>query len=377
MSQSFRDRRILVTPLDWGLGHASRCIPVVRRLRGRGAEVIIGGGGPHVQLILDEFPGLASIPLMNYNIHYARNASLLALKFPHMVARVFRCAHREHARLARIIKRYAIDGVIADQRFGAFAAQTPSVYITHQLCVKTPPGFGLIERAVASGLRYAANRFTVTWIPDYPGEHGLTGDLTRKYRLPGNHRFIGPLSRLKPHRGESRRNGPGIVVLLSGPEPQRSILEERLLQQLAQQKCDAIVLRGRPAEHTERRLGPVTLISHLPGDRIGELMRTAGSLICRGGYTTIMDCVTLGRTAILVPTPGQTEQEYLCRRLHAQGRFWMEPQACFRLERALDRLQSLPAPALVARESNLDQALDELGAIIEQSRDARRLFAHS
>jgi hypothetical protein len=122
------------------------------------------------------------------------------------------------------------------------------------------------------------------------------------------------------------------------------------------------VLRGKPEEQGFRRIGRMRVVSHCAPDALRDLLQGAGALCCRGGYTTIMELDALGRNAILVPTPGQTEQRYLCERLHAAGRFWMEPQDGFDLHRGLDGLRTLspPPPRRSGRQSLLDKELDSL-----------------
>jgi len=315
-------KRVLVAPLDWGLGHATRCIPVIRALQDRGATVFIGGAGPHLSLLSREFPSLEVVPLANYGITYATSPLLLALKFPFMVAQVVRRSQREHAELDAVINEHRIDAVISDQRFGCYSRRVKSVYITHQLCVKMPAAFSILERLVARALRFAANRFDQTWIPDFPGDDNLTGDLTRKYPLPRNHRFVGPLSRFGAGESVTEKTPLDLLVMLSGPEPQRTLLEQRMLAQLRDYQGRAVVLLGRPEAETLAGIRDnIQILPHVPSEKIEQLMRTAHTIVCRGGYTTIMELVSLGRSAVLVPTPGQTEQEYLCKRLAKKGWF--------------------------------------------------------
>jgi uncharacterized protein (TIGR00661 family) len=328
-------KRVLVAPLDWGLGHAARCIPVIRALRDRGATVVIAGTGAHALLIREEFPSLEFVPIVNYGMTYAGAPLLLALKFPFMVARVMRQAGREHRELGSLIDRHRIDLVISDQRFGCWSRRVKCVYITHQLCVKIPRGFGLLERLVARTLRSAAERFDRVWIPDFPGDDNLTGDLTRKYPLPRNHAFIGPLSRFGTISTDAASEPVDLLVMLSGPEPQRSMFERIALSQLRGLEGRAVVLLGKPGA-SARQSGNIEIHPHLAPARIASLMRGARAIVCRAGYTTIMELVSLGRSAVLVPTPGQTEQEYLGARLAEKGWF-----ACVK-QNALD-LRGIPA----------------------------------
>jgi UDP:flavonoid glycosyltransferase YjiC (YdhE family) len=363
--------RILAAPLDWGLGHAARCTPIIAGLRERGCEVICAAHGPHAALLAEAFADMRFVPLVNYAIRYGRGAAALALRFPFMVARVYRCAAREHAEIARLARECEADAIIADQRFGAWSRETYSVYVTHQLRVLMPPGLGLLERLVAGRLHRAAERFDRVWIPDYEGEDNLAGDLTRGYPLPVRSRYIGPLSRFEPAAGGASAHGPAAAAILSGPEPQRSLFERIVCDQLAKLDQDSLVVRGKPGEQGCRRIGRMRVVSHLAPGELRDLLQSADALCCRGGYTTIMELDALGRNAILVPTPGQTEQEYVCGRLHARGRFWMEPQRRFDLRRGLAGLRALaPPPPRDGRRSRLDNELDSLVELLRSRRDA-------
>lgn len=333
---------VLVAPSDWGLGHATRCVPIIETLLQRGHEVILGGSGRHIELLTQEFPGLQTLWMPNYAISYTRWPLLLKLKFPFLVARVYQTATQEHRHLANIVAGQPIDAVVSDQRFGCFHHRCRSIYISHQLCVLMPPGFSWLERIVARKLRHAAQRFHSLWIPDFAGETNLTGALTRRYPLPRNHRFVGPLSRLT-----SKTAAPtepcDLLVLLSGPEPQRSMFERRVLSQVHHFPGNVVILRGKPASPVRAETPTNTRVyDHLPADRVASLIRGSRHVIASGGYSSIMDLVALGAKAVLVPTPGQTEQEHLCSRLHRQGLFVSREQRFFQLAEAIEELSRLP-----------------------------------
>lgn len=323
---------------------------------------MLAGRGPHIELLSAEFPGLPVIPLPGYHMRYAATPLGLSLKFPFMVARVFRRAALEHRRLQEIIHRHGIDVVIADQRFGCYSSHAHTVYISHQLCVKMPAVFAPLEWLVWRGLHSAAGRFDELWIPDYPGKNNLTGDLTNKYPLPGNHRFVGPLSRFATGLGmRDEADGPDVLVMLSGPEPQRSLLERTVLRQTGSLKGSVVVVRGKVnAGPVDTPASQVRVYPHLPGAELGRLIVGAKAVVCRGGYTTIMELESLRKRAVLVPTPGQTEQEYLCKRLAAQNRFVVEQQARLNLSRGLTRLQELPDPSASPGTEHLTAAVHQV-----------------
>jgi hypothetical protein len=351
-------KRILVAPLDWGLGHAARCVPIVRRLLERGHEVVIAGSHP---LLSEVFPGLLVLPLVRYDITYGASPTALILKFPFMVSRVLMRARQEHRQLEALIRKHRIDAVISDQRFGCYTRLVPCAYISHQFCVKMSPGFGLLESLLARALRFAAGRFDALWIPDVPGSLNLTGDLTRKYPLPKNHRFIGMLSRLG--EGAVAAEICDLLVMISGPEPQRTIFEKQVLSRISGFSGKAVILLGRPGTAVTGTFPPNIMVhAHLAQARIEALMKGANAIVCRGGYTTIMELAALNKKAVLIPTPGQTEQEYLCERLSEAGWFASMTQAEFDLQAAMALLKRAQgAPVFENSRPLLTGALQSIG----------------
>jgi UDP:flavonoid glycosyltransferase YjiC (YdhE family) len=358
--------RFLVAPLDWGLGHATRCMPIIRRLLRHGQEVLIAAQGAPADVLAREFPNLQIVPVAGYDMRYGSGRLGLYLRFPWMTARVLRRARREHRDAERLVREHRIDAVISDNRFGFHTERARCVYMTHQLCVKFPRGFGFLERAVwRRHARFMAG-YNEVWIPDLPGEDNLTGDLTRKYPLPSHHRFIGLLSRFEGVEASARHGvAPDVLVLLSGPEPQRTRLEQAVLPQLDRLDATAVVLRGTPGTEVRGEPGErVRTVPHADSAEMLALLSAAGAVVCRGGYTTIMELVALGKKAVLIPTPGQTEQEYLCRRLSARGRFVVCSQERLDLKDALGRLAALPQPVPGSSGDLLDKAVAELVAAL-------------
>ncbi len=357
-------KRFLIAPLDWGLGHATRCIPIARALLRRGQDVLIAASGAPAVLLRKELPHLRIVPIVNYDMRYGASVPALYARFPVMLLRVAVRAERERRETANLVAEHGIDTVISDNRFGCHSSGAYSVYLTHQMRIRMPPGFGWLEGALASAHRRIIDKYDMLWVPDVPGEGNLTGTLTAPELLPDTHRFVGPLSRFGGAPEVRARETPlDLLVMISGPEPQRSLFERTIRRELATFDGRAVVLLGKPGIIRDREVdGGVTYLSHVSGERTRALLLSAKALVCRAGYTSIMELVTLRRTAILVPTPGQTEQEYLARRLADQGRCVACDQRGFRLEPALARLKKLRAPPAVLPDGSvlLEQAIDHL-----------------
>lgn len=325
----FSGARILITPLDWGLGHSTRCIPIIRRLRELDAQPIIGADKGPLALLRDAFPDLPHVRVPGVEVRYAKGASqtwAMATQFPAML----RSVREEHHLFLNLRRQLQLDAVISDQRFGIRAEGLPSVIITHQLFPFTPFAQGVLRRI---NLRSVA-RFDRCWIPDDAQEPGLAGELSHGRNVPQNARYIGPISRLDPSKAIAPANKYRIVCVISGPEPQRTLLEEELLRQLPRIEGQHLLVRGKPEPVLDETIGNVRRLSHLSGDALTGALLQAELIVSRTGYTTLMDLARIGRSALVIPTPGQEEQEYLGELHSRSGRFFVQRQDAMDLRTA-------------------------------------------
>jgi uncharacterized protein (TIGR00661 family) len=326
--------RILVAPLDWGLGHATRCIPIIFKLLQQNCDVLIAADGAGKFLLQKEFPGLAFIDLNGYRIQYSRKKNRLPVKlllqFPKLIYRVY----SERRWLKHIVHQYQIDAVISDNRLGLSHKKIPCIYITHQLQIKTGNRF---SESIAQKIHYHfINKYSACWVPDVSGEINLSGGLSHPAVFPKTPvTYLGLLSRFEKIDAEVKYD---LCVLLSGPEPQRSIFEKIVLHDLKKFEGTAFVVLGLPGKLQIVKPGPgqVEIQNHLPAEELGLLLQRSKIIICRSGYSSVMDLVKLLKHAILVPTPGQTEQEYLAGYLQDQHLFYTVQQKDFSLSGALE-----------------------------------------
>ncbi|MCB0790929.1 MAG: glycosyltransferase [Flavobacteriales bacterium] len=351
--------RILVAPLDWGLGHATRCIPVVRALLRRGAVPVIGADAGPLALLRSEFPDLEHVRIPGLHIRYARGPSQLwsmVKQFPAM----WRTMHEERQLFDRIAGSLKLDAVISDQRFGIRSDEVPSVLITHQVFPFTPTAQAALRRLNL----HLISRFDACWIMDHAEPPGLAGELSHGAQLPANARYIGPRSRFKAQAIDPEEEPYAIVAVISGPEPQRSLLEELLKEQMQRIPGPHLLVRGLPEQQGSERAGQVRMVPHLGGEELARVLRRARMIVSRTGYTTLMDLDALGRTALVIPTPGQEEQEYLGR-LHAKtGRFLVQHQDRIDVSAAWIKLYNAPRCPTAEGEELLESALDDLTACL-------------
>lgn len=321
---------ILICPLEWGLGHAARSIPIAATLKKMNHNVMIAAGEEHLSLFQEELPGLTLIPFPGFKPGYSRYLPqylILLLQIPILVYHIL----NEHSRLKGIIDRYSVDIVISDNRFGLWNNKVRTAYITHMPHIPFPAPFRFLEPIGVLFHRYIIRKYSVCFIPDLPGEVNLTGRLTHNDTLPENVRFIGILSRFTGNRKASSNDHEKLnhfTVILSGPEPQKTLFKEKVLCILENVGRPVYFLEGKPGMGNRTvRSGNFTFISHLPAQEMGSLIEASEKIITRAGYSTIMELVSLNKSALLVPTPGQTEQEYLASSLSSKRWFSFCKQA--------------------------------------------------
>lgn len=331
--------RILVVPLDWGLGHATRCIPVIYELLNHNAEVWLAGEGSHEILLKREFPGLSFLYLRGYRVKYGNSPSGLLRSIFMQAPQILRSIKNENAWLKKAVEEYHFDAVIADNRFGLYHPSVPCFFITHQLTIKTP--FGKWSEKILQKRNYRfINRFNACWIPDEEGENNLAGELSHPSLLPGPPiHYIGYLSRLKKtdiHEQKGR-----LFISLSGPEPQRTAFENLIIRDIAHYQGKATIVRGLPGEATIiPSTNDIQFYNHLPAVDMNNEIEKAEYVISRSGYSTIMDIAALSKKSILVATPGQTEQEYLADYLMKKKFAFCINQDDFSLVGALEKAAS-------------------------------------
>jgi hypothetical protein len=370
---NYSTKRVLICPLDWGLGHATRCIPIIEEFKNRGCEVFIASSGQALRLLKQAFPSSEVDELPSYNPHYS---SLLPMTISMglQIPKFLRVIEQEHEVLERIIEERKIDLIVSDNRYGCWNSKVKSVFITHQINIIVP---WYLRKLVNDFNAKCIARFSLCWIPDWPGGQSLAGELSRSEKE--NVRYIGPLSRFKKMAAQERRYD--ILAIISGPEPQRSEFEKILRKELInwmqeersqdlghqdtfkvsdafKRKC--LLVRGIPSDSSIKS-GAIDEVDFLPATALHSVIEASDVIICRSGYSTIMDLSKIGKKAILVPTPGQTEQEYLARSLMKKGIMYSEDQHSFKLDRALRKAKEYKNDVDFADNGmELKQAIDEV-----------------
>jgi len=316
-----KTKRILFTALNWGLGHASRTIPLIQKAIALDLQPYLAAEGEALALWQEQFPNLPHIKLPPYNIRYP--SQNMSWNMAQQLPQILRAMAKEQALLPKLVNKYQISVLLNDNRYGCYLSSLPSAFLGHQLRIAFPYRW---QKSLLQPLnRFLLQKHKLIWLPDYQGEANLSGQLGQDLPWP-NIRYIGPLSRLQ--NTDIQQKDYEIVALLSGPEPQRQYLEEELRQKLALLPQKSLIIRGK-IRATETKLNGdyPHILPYATGQELASFLLSAKLLVLRAGYSSLMDLAQLKAGAMLLcPTPGQTEQEYLAQRLARQGRAQQQPQ---------------------------------------------------
>ncbi|WP_306350031.1 glycosyltransferase [Flavobacterium sp. '19STA2R22 D10 B1'] len=323
-------KKILVAPLNWGLGHATRCIPIINALEEHGYIPILASDGVALQMLKKEFPHLQHLTLPSYEIVYAKNEHFFKWKIIWNSPKMIKAIIRERKIINNWIEEYHIDGVISDNRLGVFSKKIPCAFITHQLNVLT----GNTTWITSKMHQFFIKKFNECWIPDLEGKPNLTGKLGHLSNPFMHLKYIGPLSRLHKKAIDKKYK---LMVILSGPEPQRGMLEDILSEELKSYDNPVVFIKGKvEAEQSMLQSGNITYYNFMNTSELETTFNQSEIVLCRSGYTTIMDLAQLGKKAFFIPTPGQYEQEYLAKKLKKEGLFPYAKQANFKVSDLLE-----------------------------------------
>jgi uncharacterized protein (TIGR00661 family) len=326
MNSISESKTILVAPLNWGLGHATRCIPIIKALQEHNYIPIIASDGIALELLKKEFPYVQTLKLPSYQIAYTKDGKNLKWKLVKNLPKLLKAIWKEEKKIRKWVKKYEIDGIISDNRLGVFSKKIPSVYLTHQLNVLSGNTTWL-----STALHHnIIKKHQECWVPDWNQESNLTGKLGR-LKYPKFHlKYIGPLSRMQ------KKEAPilfDLMIILSGPEPQRGLLEIKLIQEIQNYQGSIVFIKGIiEKEQKKEQIENVIYYNFMNSSQLERTFNESKWVLCRSGYSTIMDLVQLGKKAFFIPTPGQYEQEYLAKKLKEENLVPFTKQENFQME---------------------------------------------
>lgn len=304
-----KSKNILIAPLNWGLGHATRCIPIINALLSHGFTPLIASDGEALILLQKEFPNLKTFDLPSYNVKYAKNGKYFRWKMLLSVPKLVIAIQKEQQQINSIAAQHDLCGIISDNRFGVYLSSIPSVYISHQLNILS----GWSTKLTSWLHQKSISKFNECWVPDISEQTSFSGKLGENTTILSNIKHIGVLSRFK--KKETMQTYE-YLILLSGPEPQRTLLETKLLHEFQNYSKPVLCIQGKVAtKQYIKTLNNITVYNFMTSEQLEDAIHESTVVISRSGYTTIMDLATINKKAFFIPTPGQYEQEYLARRM--------------------------------------------------------------
>jgi UDP:flavonoid glycosyltransferase YjiC (YdhE family) len=365
MNANRKNLRVLVAPLDWGLGHATRCVPLIGQLLQNGCEVVLAAEGAGARLLAREFPQLELKTLRGYKVRYGKNNLFLNIFL--QLPRIFKAITKERKWLEQLLTDEKFDIIISDNRPGLYNSKACCIYITHQLRIQSGMGSWVDDKLQLLHTSYM-KKFNKVWVPDAAGSENLAGELSHPYDQMVVVDYLGLISRFRTNAASAKKYG--VVCLLSGPEPQRSVLEQQCIEELKQFQGNALLVRGLPGETATLSVGDhINVEQHLSATDLQTAIEASELVICRSGYTTLMDLMKLKQKAVLIPTPGQTEQEFLAAYMNACNYFPYTLQSKFRLKDAVQLSQqfSYTWPFEARDFEQYRDVVDELVASVTKS----------
>jgi uncharacterized protein (TIGR00661 family) len=295
---------------SWGLGHATRSLPIIRRLLKENHEVKIISHDRSLQLLKKELNDTVSyIDLRDYPLLISENKEKFIAKsiiyWPLFIKRM----EEGLIQLKKIVDMYSCDCIISDGRYDMYHKEVPSFFISHQIRILNPLNIKIIERGSETFNEFFFKRFNEIIVPDYKTED-FSGKLSHQLNKIDENKlhYIGILSDFNK---KNLKKDIDYFISLSGPEPQRSILEKKIRTQLSEIDGAIVMTLGKTEIDVNHKSTNVKTYSYLSKEKRENLLNRSKMVISRSGYSTILDLAVIGCKALLIPTPGQIEQEYL------------------------------------------------------------------
>ncbi len=343
--------KVIIAPLHWGLGHATRMLPIIQVLLDNGFQVHLASDGEALAVLTDHFPTLPATQLPSYNIQY-KHSSLLKNSV-HLASNLLQTIPKEKKAIRHLAKAIQADIIISDNRYGCYTDFTKNIFITHQLHILTGH---LMDWPVNQVNKYLLKPFDEIWVPDFPDTPNLAGKLAHPPQMD-KVSYIGGLSRFRILPPSPIKYD--ITAILSGPEPQRSLFEAQILTQFKASKLKTAIIRGKPLTSAQNRIKNMTIIDYASTDQLTQILASSHMIISRPGYSSIMDYAAMGlfgqqkKTILFVPTPGQPEQIYLAEKFKQAGITYAVNQNRLDIERDLMLAQKMPRQLQISPNPDL------------------------
>lgn len=313
---------MLVSPLDWGLGHSSRMIPVIEELKKHQNRVTVVCGFGSYDFLQAELPDTEIIKIKEKRIKYPQGKINFFTFLDWIFVMLFNTVN-EKLKIKKIIRQKNIDVVISDNRYGLNFKGLDCYIVTHQICPRLPEKMKIFQRISDFVFKAVLKRFKKVLIPDLETGFSLTGKLGADSSDEKKFVKIGILSRFSSENKIKLTKKYDYLILISGQEKQRTVFENFLLKKISKTDKKILFVRGVfSSQITELKdFNNVKILNNLTGKDLMQAILESETVICRAGYSTICDIMALNKKAVIFPTPGQTEQEFLAQRLNKKYGF--------------------------------------------------------
>jgi uncharacterized protein (TIGR00661 family) len=352
-----KQKQVLFCVLNWGVGHATRSVVIIHKLIEANFKVYLASDGEALKVLRTDFPTLQYFELPGYNIFYPRKENMLFTMLKQL-PKIRKVIRQENKIISNICSKIHFDYIISDHRYGCYSTKVNSIFITHQLQPLIPERIKLFQKTSNLLHRKMLSHFKEFWIPDTEDVNNLSRILSDDRSFP--RKFIGHLSGLSVQVKPVKRFA--YVALLSGPEPQRTELEKILSVQMKKSASKTLLIKGLISEGNEIETnGNYSEVGFLSGTVLSRILLGADLIFARSGYSTIMDIAKIGKQVVFIPTPGQTEQIYLAKRMFEQGWAYSMQQHEFDVEEAIIKSENYNGfKSFKFDETLLDQAIRSL-----------------
>lgn len=334
--------KILFAASSWGLGHATRDLILIQALMDAGHSVTVLSTDRALKLLRGELADQCDyIDLPDIPKALGHTSASFYLKMTMALPLVFRTFRREHRFVDELCRAGKCDRIVSDSRYGVWSRDVPSYHLMHTLHQISPFRVRLVEHVIESIQRGLLSGAKKVLIPDQE-ENGLAGELChdlvafRRDQIE----YLGILSSVLRMPVEQDID---YFITVSGVEPQRSILEKKVLRQARELDGRVVITLGRPdLPFSVSDDGRLAIYSFLGRRRQAEMLNRARTVVSRSGYTTLMELAELGKRALMVPAVGQSEQEYLAGLHERRGTMHSVPQSRLNLARDLRDAERYP-----------------------------------
>jgi uncharacterized protein (TIGR00661 family) len=320
---------------SWGLGHATRSLPLIRKLISEDHNLTIITSGRTLKLLQREIKDDAQyMDVPDYPILISEDAKRVMVKslvyWPSFIRRM----QVGLAILTKLLQRKNYDMILSDGRYDMYNKKIPSFFISHQMRIMNPLRIKFLETASELFNHFFFKRFYGVLVPDYR-QDDLSGDLSHNLKLLDENRlhYVGILSDFKRRK---TKKDIDYLVSLSGPELQRKILEKKLLSQLEGLKGKIVVTLGKAEATHQKSDDNIRVYSYLSKEKREEILNRTKLVISRSGYSTIMDLAVINTKALMIPTPGQIEQQYLAEYNTVKEKIYSVNQSSIDLKRDIE-----------------------------------------